>query len=170
MNVRCILFVLLIWSAVLGSCAAQTYTVEIEPSGTKVLKGYFDRHVMEEDPHFSWFKTNYDAYQLDSSITAQIATLTDDVHFIMVVGTWCGDSKRELPKQFKILDAAKVPEDNVTIFGVDRSKKSQEGTTDKYTILRVPTLIVFRGEQELGRIVEHPRVTNEADLLRLLSK
>jgi len=63
-----------------------------------------------------------------------------------------------------------VSEDDVHLFGVDRSKKSTDGTTEKYTISRVPTLIVLRGDEELGRIVESPRSTQEKDLLRILQK
>lgn len=170
MAVKRLLFLVTAATALLFGCAAETYVIETEASGTKIVKGYFDRHVLEEDQNFSWFTANYAAEQYDSAVVAELAPLTDDVHFVMVVGTWCSDSKREMPKQFKILDAAKVPEKKITLFGVDRSKRSQDGTTDKYTILRVPTLIVFRGDQELGRIVEHPRVTNEADLLRLLTR
>jgi hypothetical protein len=153
------------------SCAAQTYTIETEPSGARVLKGFFQRDVLEEDSVFSsWFTTNYNAYRYDSSVVAQIAALTSDVHVVMVVGTWCGDSKRELPKQFKILDAVNITEERIVMFGVDRSKRSQDGTTQQYNVIRVPTLIVFRGEQELGRIVEFPRATHEVDLLRLLKR
>jgi hypothetical protein len=164
-----ILFILMN-GAVLAGCAAQTFTMEVEPSGTKIVRGYFERSLLEDEPAFSWFKTNYDAFQYDSAVVAQIAPLTEDVHVVMIVGTWCGDSKRELPKQFRILDAVNFPQKNVTMFGVDRSKKSQDSTTYRYNVLRVPTMIVFRGEQELGRIVEYPRASQEVDLLRLLNK
>jgi hypothetical protein len=161
----------LLLSLALHSCAAQTYTIETEPAGARVLKGFFQRDVLEEDSVFaSWFKPNYASAGYDSSTVAQIAPLTSDIHVVMVIGTWCGDSKRELPKQLKILDAVKFPEDQIVMFGVDRSKRSEDGTTQKYNVLRVPTMIVFRGEQELGRIVEYPRASQEADLLRLLNK
>lgn len=161
---------LLVLSALLFGCAAPTYTVETEGGGTKVFKGYFDRKDMEEEPQFTWFKQHYEEVQYDSATVAQLIPLAEDAHFVIVMGTWCGDSKREVPHQLKLLDAIGVPAQAVRFFGVDRSKKSQDGTTEKYTIMRVPTLIVFRGEQELGRIVENPRVSQQADLLRLLSR
>jgi len=144
--------------------------VEIEPSGTKILKGYFERKDLEHDSLFSWFKTNYESYRFDSTVVSQITPLTKDIHVVIVVGTWCGDSKRELPKQFKILDAVNIMDDRIVMFGVDRSKKSDDSTMQKYNVLRVPTMIVFRGEQELGRIVEFPRASHEVDLLRLLNR
>ncbi|MCK9410211.1 MAG: thioredoxin family protein [Bacteroidetes bacterium] len=152
------------------SCAPLSYTIETEVTGTKVLKGVFDREVLEENPDFSWFTTNYSAYRYDSAVVNRLAPLMNDVHVVMIVGTWCGDSKRELPKQFKIFDALQLSNDKIVVFGVDRSKKSVDGTTQKYRVVKVPTLIVFRGEQELGRIVENPTTSQEEDLLRLLKK
>jgi hypothetical protein len=170
MNRTIIFSFIIIASVVFGSCAAPTFTAEMEPSGTKIIKGYFERSVIEEDTHFSWNKTNYDSYHPDSATIAELKPLMKDIHFLLVVGTWCGDSKREMPHTFKILDALSVSEGEIQYFGVDRSKKSTDGTTDKFTISRVPTLIVLRGDEELGRIVESPRSTQEKDLLRILQK
>ena len=154
----------------IAGCAGPTYTVEMEASGTKVLKGFFHREDMERDPLFSWYSANYHSYPLDSATVESLKPLVDDVHFVMVLGTWCGDSKREVPHCCRVFDAAGVKESAVKYFGVDRTKKSGDGTTDTYNVARVPTIIVFRGEQELGRIVEHPRESLEKDLLRLLQR
>lgn len=154
----------------IAGCAGPSYTVEMEASGTKVLKGYFHRQDLERDSLFSWFGTNYHAYPVDSATVSALTPLMDDVHFVVVLGTWCGDSKREVPHCCRVFDAAGVKESAVKYFGVDRTKKSGDGTTDKYNVARVPTIIVFRGDQELGRIVEHPRETPEKDLLRLLQR
>lgn len=167
---RNILILLIILAAISESCSAPTFTAEIEPSGTKILKGTFERSDIEHDPLFSWFKSNYDSYQIDSASIGELRPLLKDVHFMVVIGTWCGDSKRELPHTMKILDALSVHESDIHLFGVDRSKKSTDGTTEKYTISRVPTVIVLRGEEEVGRIVESPRSTQEKDLLRILQK
>ncbi len=152
------------------SCASEQYIVEVEPSGTRVIKGIFDRSVLEHDSTFTWYKTNYESYAVDPTTLREITTLSDDIHFVLVVGTWCGDSKREVPHLFKIFDAAKISEDQLLMLGVDRSKKSPDGLTDKYNIQRVPTLIVLKGDQELGRIVEYPRETLERDIVRILQK
>ena len=170
MNSRSFFTLIFISFSLIGGCSAPTFTTEMEPSGTKVIKGTFERSDISEDPLFPWYKSNYDTYQLDSSVINELKPLMNNVRFVVVVGTWCGDSKRELPHTFKILDAVSVSEDDVHLFGVDRSKKSTDGTTERYTISRVPTLIVLRGDEELGRIVESPRSTQEKDLLRILQK
>ena len=164
-------FIFAFFSAVLMyGCASPSYTVETEPGGAKIIKGLFDRDVFKNDTLCSWFKYNYDSYALDSASIIEMKPLLNEFHFIVVLGTWCGDSKREVPKQLKIFDVAGVAESKIMIFGVDRSKKSPDGTTDKYNVLRVPTLIVMKGGEEVGRIVENPRTSQEKDLLHLLQK
>ncbi len=157
--------ILLVWS-----CASEHFQVEVEPSGTRILKGIFERTDLEHDSTFTWYKTNYDAYAVDPTAIQEITTYSDDIHFVLVLGTWCGDSKKEVPQLFKIIDAAKIANHGMLLFGVDRSKKSQDGLTDRYNIQRVPTLIVLRGDQELGRIVEYPKETLEKDIARILQK
>ncbi len=168
MNIRNVFFTAIL-SLLLQRCSAQNYVVEIEPSGTKIIKGVLERQHLENDSLFSWYKYNYDSYAVDSAAIKEIEPLLNNIHFVLVIGTWCSDSKRDVPHLYKIFDAANISDRTVFMFGVDRTKKSQDGTTEKYNILRVPTLIVFNGEQEIGRIVEHPRATLEKDILKILN-
>jgi hypothetical protein len=170
MNGRIIFFVILTAFVFIQSCGSSSYTVEVEAGGTKILKGYFERKDLERDILFTWFKANYDLYILDSASMKELTPLMKDLHFLIVLGTWCGDSKHHVPKIYKILDAMNIPNKDVKLFGVDRSKSSKDGTTEKYNVHRVPTLIVFNGDVELGRVVENPKETFEKDLLNMLKK
>ncbi|MFA5832883.1 MAG: thioredoxin family protein [Bacteroidota bacterium] len=170
MNVRAIFILSFLIEAIICGCGSESYTFEMEPSGTKVIKGVLHRNDLEEDSLFTWFKANYQSYTPDAAAIKEIEPLVKDVHFFLVLGTWCGDSKREVPKMFKVFDAMDISKKKIELFGVDRSKRSQDGTTDKYNVQRIPTLLVFRGEQEIGRIVENPRDSQEKDLLRILQR
>jgi len=152
------------------SCASEHFQIEVEPSGVHVIKGVFERANLEHDSTFTWYKTNYQAYAIDPTATQELSARLNDIHFVLVLGTWCGDSKREVPQMFKIFDSAKIDDSDVLLLGVDRSKKSGDGLSERYKIERVPTLIVLKGDQELGRIVEQPRETLEKDLVRILQK
>ncbi len=154
----------------LPGCSSQQFQVEVEPSGTRVIKGIFERTDLEHDSTFTWYKTNYSSYAVDPTTLQDITILSNDIRYILVVGTWCGDSKREVPHLFKIFDAAKISDHQLLMIGVDRSKKSDDGFTEKYNIQRVPTLVILKGDQELGRIVENPRESLEKDLVRILQK
>jgi cyclophilin family peptidyl-prolyl cis-trans isomerase/HEAT repeat protein len=89
------------------------------------------------------------------------------------MGTWCPDSQREVPKFLRILDDLKSQfgvEVPVTYIAVDRAKqKPAELLKDKH-IEKISTFIFYRGDRELGRIVEKPISLFEDDMLVALSK
>ena len=90
------------------------------------------------------------------------------------MGSWCGDSKWEVPRMIKLLQAAGFDTTNLAIVCVSNEagmyKKSPEGEEAGKNIQRVPTLIVYEKNKEIGRIIESPVVSLEKDLLRILKK
>lgn len=154
-----------------GCSSTEQYHISVEETGSKIVTGVFDRSLLEQDADFkTWYDFRYKEYEVDSSYLNDITSLAKGVHFVIIAGTWCGDSKRELPHLLKILDLAKVGHEQLQFFGVDRSKRSDDGSTDKYLVERVPTFIIFKDEKESGRIVERPEETLEIDLLKILRK
>jgi thiol-disulfide isomerase/thioredoxin len=97
-----------------------------------------------------------------------IAAMRPEVDLLVFFGSWCGDSWREVPRLIKIVQLAGLSETRVRYYGLDRTKKSSDGLTDTYRIERVPTIIVLRKGEELGRVVELPRSTLEGDLFEIL--
>lgn len=151
-----------------NSCVQDAYRTETELSGTKVLIGRVPRAVIEEDSAFVWFRTGYARYTLESAQLAFLQTRSSELRFVLVLGTWCSDSKFEVPRMFKVLDSLNIPSARIDIYGVDRMKKSDGNETAAFAIVKVPTLIVYNGEKEIGRIVEKPRETIETDLGNML--
>jgi hypothetical protein len=49
-----------------------------------------------------------------------------------------------------------------------RSRGDPEGLAAAYNFQRIPTIMVFQGGAEIGRIVESPEVSLEHDLLTIL--
>ncbi len=90
------------------------------------------------------------------------------------LGTWCGDSKWEVLRMLKILEAAGFDTSNLGIVCVsnefDMYKKSPQAEELGKNIQRVPTLIVYEKNKEIGRIIESPVVSLERDLLSILRK
>lgn len=156
---------------IIAGCGGEgPYRITVESHGTKMVVGKFTRSLLESDSSFSWYRSNYDAFTPDSASIAYLSTAMQNVHFIVVGGTWCGDTKHELPKFFKTVSLSHVPESNIEMYGVDRSKKSSDGLTEKYGITRVPTFILFSGGKEIGRIVESTKNGMEFDLAGLLKQ
>ncbi len=84
------------------------------------------------------------------------------------LGTWCGDSRRELTRLWRALDQmGKKPPFPIRYVAVDRGKQAP-GLSADLGLRRVPTFIVTRGGQEVGRIVESAPDGIEADLGALL--
>lgn len=114
------------------------------------------------------FKENADDFVPDPKAVASIKKIKEPISIIMFLGTWCGDSQRESPKLLKLLDAAGNSRLSLTMYGVDTRKDEGGGLAKKYRIERVPTIIFMKGNKELGRIVENPRDTMEADFLAIV--
>jgi len=167
-EVRNHFFVLLILC--IGGCSS-TYNISTEEDGTKILTGICDRTIFKSEPEFKeWFEPRYAEYSIDEASVKEINSLSHSISFLVFFGTWCSDSKQEIPRFFKIIDAAKFSASNITMYGLDRSKKSDDGMTEKFTIHNVPTIIVLKEGRELGRIVEYPQETLEKDLAAILRR
>ena len=85
------------------------------------------------------------------------------------MGSWCPDSRREVPRFMRILHVWQFPLENVTFIGVDNAKLSPVGEYDKLDIQRVPTFIIYRNNLEAGRIIENPSTSLEQDLVNILT-
>ncbi|MBW2475936.1 MAG: thioredoxin family protein [Deltaproteobacteria bacterium] len=94
--------------------------------------------------------------------------VTDSVQIVVFHGTWCKDCQREIPRFKKILEIADNPNIIVTEYEVNPQKKDALGKFQEYQITLVPTFIVIRDNQELGRITETPQKSLEEDLAAIL--
>ncbi len=83
------------------------------------------------------------------------------------MGTWCSDSRREVPRFKKILDLLNYPAEKVKIFAVNRDKKIEKEDISGLRIEFVPTFIFYSDGKETGRIVETPYKSLEADMLKI---
>ena len=161
------LFFLLIFN----SFYTYSQSLATDAHGNKMLLGKISRKDLEQDPFNSWFNKMYQEYQVDSSPISRLMPLLQGKQFTIFMGTWCGDSRMEVPKWYKLLDLLKVPDENITFIAVnyhDSAYKQSPTHEEKgLNIHRVPSLLVFDKQQEIGRIVEKPVETLEKDLLAI---
>jgi thiol-disulfide isomerase/thioredoxin len=163
--------ILLTFIACVSTVAAQEIKTENKKTGTpQILVGEQDRAALTIAPFDSWFSKNYEAYQVDEADLKKLKPLLKRVKIKVFMGTWCGDSKRETPRFYKIMDAAKVKQKNITLITMDRSKKTPDNLEEGLDITNVPTFIFYKKGKEINRIVEYPVETLEKDMLALLSK
>ena len=113
------------------------------------------------------FKSRYDNYEVTDQIN--LSDL-EDISVVIMFGTWCHDSKREVPRMLRILDSAGVGADQISLIGVDNNKAEPKGREKLYNLRNTPTLILLKNGKEVGRIIERPNVSLEADLIGLTTR
>ena len=91
----------------------------------------------------------------------------------VIMGTWCSDSQREVPKFLRILDELKsqygvdLP---ATFLAVDKAKQQPAALIAGKDLQKVATFIYYRGDREVGRIVEKVNGPFEDELLAIAAK
>lgn len=133
------------------------------------LRGVHGEQVFNEAPYNMWFTPGYETYSPESAIVSELSKELEDVEIRAYMGTWCGDSKREVPKLFKLLDLTGYDQDQLTLVAVDRAKTEPAELVEGYNVSRVPTFIFYRDGKELGRFVEYPRESIEQDILKIVT-
>lgn len=125
---------------------------------------------LKQNNYAQWFNKNYDDYILKTQHLKKLKNIDQDYTIEIILGTWCPDSKRQVPRVLKILDSIGYTTSNIYLHALDRDKKLPLQLKKKYNITRVPTLIIKRDNKEINRIVEIPVESLEQDLLNILTK
>ncbi|MCF6239745.1 MAG: thioredoxin family protein [Bacteroidales bacterium] len=143
-----------------------------EKASDNVLIGYVNREGLKMEPFHEWFTPGYKHYQVNDSILKLIdkGDFRKNIKITIVLGTWCSDSRREVPRFYKILDHLEYNTKDLTVICVDTDKKAQGTNVDELNITRVPLFIFYRANKELGRIIESPKKSLEADMLEIVKK
>ena len=115
------------------------------------------------------FKATFDTVHVDQMVVDMIGQVKGDVDVQVFFGSWCKDSKREVPRFLKVASKAGISDEKIKLYGVDRTKKSPDGLTEKYNIQLVPTFIFLKNGEEIGRITETPHTTIEGDMIQILA-
>lgn len=166
-----------------SACARQTTTYSssetsgINPnenreektkSGETILIGPTTRIAYEKEPYSSWFHPAYMRYQPNAKIMEELQPLLQGISFKALTGSWCMDSQRELPRLYKVMDQARIPYSRLEVISLREDKTTPTGEEKAYNITAVPTIILYRNGQEVGRIVETAYPTLEMNMLTIL--
>ncbi|MCH7972562.1 MAG: thioredoxin family protein [Bacteroidetes bacterium] len=150
--------------------AAQNKKIKDTKTSAPMLIGEINRQAFQDSVFSWWFNSEYQMYEVDSTSLKSDADELRNYDITLVLGTWCSDSRREVPRFLKILDYLNYPKDKIKIYAVDRSKKGLNNEIDSLNIQKVPTIIFYKNNKETGRIIEEPKVTLEKDLANIVTK
>ena len=143
--------------------------VNFADQSTWVL-GYVTLGQLTREPHSAWYFKGFDDYLPNTDALNKLLEINKDGLTIKIVmGTWCPDSRREVPRFMRILDVWQFPVSMVTFIGVDNAKLSPVGEYTKLDIQRVPTFIIYNNNIEAGRIIENPATSLEQDMVNILT-
>ena len=148
--------------------AQDLKTVRDEKNDTDMLVGIGRRSDITAGEYAEWYTNEYDGYQGDEGIISASKDFLDQIKIETYLGTWCVDSQREVPRLYKILDQMQFTPDDMDLIMVDRDKKSGHGLEDGKNIHHVPTIIIYKNGEEVGRIVESPIESLEEDIFNIL--
>jgi thiol-disulfide isomerase/thioredoxin len=139
--------------------------------GNKKLLGVIDKDGLTQEPFNSWFTKNYDSYLANEKVVEKLKNSLTEYKITVFLGTWCGDSKREVPRFYNVLEGANFHSDQLKVIAVDNDKKSYKqspgGEEKGLNIHKVPTFIFYKDGKEVNRIVEYPKETLEKDMLKI---
>ena len=151
-----------------------TNKLTTDKKGNELLLGEITKSDLTKNSFNTWFSKNYNDYLVNKSITKQLKDSLNQYEIKVFLGTWCDDSKKEIPRFYKVLDATKFPENQLQVIAVNRTKDAYKQSPNHeekgLNIHRVPTFIFYKNGKEVNRIVEHPKETLERDMLNITTK
>lgn len=184
MNKYVILTLMFLALGVIGAPAEEAAAPPADPAPA-LLEGERGPYLMGALTRGRWedfateLRAETSAYEPNPDLIEALGSFGGEVHVVCVLGTWCSDSRREVPRFWKVLDAAGLDDLSVELIAVGPSAdpaaadwEAEQGWTpgvrEHYGVELVPTFIVYEGDVELGRIIETPELSIEADLAGIL--
>jgi len=116
------------------------------------------------------WKNQYLSYRVDESFIDTLKAECDEsVSFEVYFGTWCKDSKILVPQFIKFMEIGINRSRKTVYIGVSPKQKPDiKYYIEKIKIDHLPTIIVSRSGEEIGRIVERPKKSIVEDLIDIL--
>lgn len=149
---------------------AQDYKIVAdEKNGEPLILGYCPASLMNDSTFNNTWSSEYKNYQLDFETLDSLEGKLEDVKIKIVFRSTCSDSREQLPRFFKILKELNYNLNSIALIGVNREKQGLSNEAEGLDIQFVPTIIFYKDENEIGRIVETPYESLEKDMLKILS-
>ncbi|MGM0635157.1 MAG: TlpA family protein disulfide reductase [Bacteroidota bacterium] len=151
------------------------FSTEVNYQKTELIVGETSVKEILASKNKNWFQSEYNSYQpRETEVEAITKKLKKaDFDFHIYFGTWCPDSRREVPRLVKLLDESGYNTEELYIIGVDTDKKIpglSRKAQNKLRVQMVPTIIVYKNDKEVNRFVEFARETLEKDMAKIISE
>ena len=137
----------------------------------EILMGEISEDGLKDPIFVEDWQDRYDIYLPDKRVIRKLKKVfrkNKDISVKVFLASWCGDSKQHLPNFVKLVHKTKIKD--VQYYALNRQKEMDDlDFIDFYSfnIERVPTFIIYKGDEEIGRIVETPQVSLEKDIYQI---
>lgn len=146
-------------------------TKEIQAtSGEMILQGPINRANLQTSKITSWFHSEFDKISVDTQWVKSLNPHLKGLEIKVFMGTWCEDSRREIPHFFKLLDALEFDQNNLEMYAVSEEKTTPQNFEKGLKIYNVPTIIFFKNGIEMNRFVEFPVESLESDIEKIIKE
>jgi len=153
----------------LQTIAQKQYVVsKDDQTGATIFKGPINFDDLSSDPSFTWYAKGMSTYTPDSDAVHYLRKELPAFTVVILMGTWCDDSQLLIPRLSKVLDLCGFPKNKTILYGVDRAKETGGMESRIYEVKKVPTIILYKGNREVGRIVESVKRNIESDLAQMI--
>ncbi|HHM01843.1 MAG TPA: thioredoxin [Caldithrix abyssi] len=149
----------------LAACGSELKSKKVTKDNTEMLYGKTTAEQLYFD--FPVWKEAFDVYRPKKEVMAELKSVVRPMKIKIFFGTWCKDSRKNVPRFFKIIDAYK-DKFEIELIAVDRGLDAENENAEAWDIQRVPTFIFIEKGQEIGRIIENPVKSLEEDVVDIL--
>ncbi len=119
-----------------------------------IMDGRARQKDFTKNKKFTWFDIGYDNYKTNQSFINSLTPLAKEIKVVVVAGTWCDDTQRELPHFFKVMNEIGISETQIELIMVDKKKQSSAFNISALDVKNIPAFIFYKDGKEQGRIVE----------------
>ena len=137
-------------------------------SGKMILLGPINVSNLRTSPITPWFDQEYDRINTDPNWIKEIKPFLKGLKIKVFMGTWCEDSKRELPHFIKLLNALEFDQNHLKMYAMSEEKTTPRNFEKDLDIYNIPTIIFFKDGNEMNRFVEFPLNSLESDIEKIV--
>ncbi len=141
----------------------------LSKGGETILLGEINLANLQTSSITPWFNEEFDRVNINSQVAKDLKPFTKELKILVFMGTWCDDSKRELPPFFKMLLAMNFDQEHLKMFAMSEEKSTPSNFEQGLEINYIPTIIFFKNGKEINRFVELPVETLESDIQKIIS-
>ena len=116
--------------------------------------------------HDPGYRRSANAYESDPAVMAELAELGAGVEVRTVFGSWCHVCERFMPRGLKVHEQLQESPLRFTYYGLGDDNPWGDPEVDRLGVSELPTAIVYRDGEEIGRYIGGPGWTRPEVSLR----